>query len=124
MKINEDNGLENHILDLITNNKNIAISFVDSSYNKDSRACVEYFSNGKRIFENYVYEDKTSRGRMIVSSVSINMGRLGFKYIDRSMEDFYLELDEWLDLAKGCLTTIFEIIGDKNKENYKPIYSK
>lgn len=123
LKINEENELENYILDLIINNKNIAISFVDSSYNKDSRACVEYFSNGKRIFENYVYEDKTSRGRMIVSSVSINMGRLGFKYIDRSMEDFYLELDEWLDLAKGCLTTIFEIIGDKNKENYKVLFN-
>ena len=118
-----DNNLENHLLDLITTNKNVAIAFTNASYNIDSKSCVEYFGNGKRIFENYVYEDKTSKGRMIVSSVSINMGRLGFKYVGKNRKEFYLELDEWLDLSKNCLTTIFEIIGDKNKENYQVLFN-
>lgn len=122
-KLMSENSLQNRMFDLITNNKNIAISFVDSSYNKDNESCVEYFSNGKRVFENYVYETKTSKGRMIVSSVSVNMGRLGFKYENQDLNKFYLELDEWLDTAKGCLSTIFEIIGDKNKENYKFLFN-
>ncbi|MBE6138265.1 MAG: hypothetical protein E7173_00790 [Firmicutes bacterium] len=113
----------NKVSTLISENKNIAISFIDSSYNKDDKYDVEYFSNGKRVFENYVYEEKTSRGRMIVASVSINMGRLGFKYGGKPIAEFYTELDEWLDTAKSCLITIFEIIGDKNKENYKVLFN-
>lgn len=123
LKVSEESDLLNYITNLITLDKNIAVSFVDSSYNKDPKSCVEYFSNGKRVFENYVYEEKTSKGRMIVASVSVNMGRLGFKYENKSLTEFYLELDEWLDTAKGCLTTIFEIIGDKNKENYKVLFN-
>lgn len=123
LKLTSEHSLQNRMFDLIITNKNIAISFVDSSYNKDNDSCVEYFSNGKRVFENYVYEDKTSKGRMIVSSVSINMGRLGFKYENQDLKHFYLELNEWLDTAKGCLSTIFEIIGDKNKENYKFLFN-
>lgn len=124
-KINneKDINLLNQISTLIAMNKNIAVSFVDSSYNKDEKSCVEYFGNGKRVFENYVYEEKNSKGRMIVASVSINMGRLGFKYENKSLNDFYLELDEWLDTVKNCLTTIFEIIGDKNKENYSVLFN-
>lgn len=123
-KVNDetDISLLNQIATLISENKNIAISFVGTSYNSDDKACVEYFSNGKRVFENYVYEEKNSRGRMVVASVSVNMGRLGFKYENQNIKDFYIELDEWLDTAKNCLTTIFEIIGDKNKENYKVLF--
>ena len=123
LKVRGESNWLNQITNLVILDKNIAVSFVDSSYNKDSKSCVEYFSNGKRVFENYVYEEKTSTGRMIVASVSINMGRLGFRYENRNIKEFYLELDEWLDVAKNCLTTIFEIIGDKNKENYKVLFN-
>lgn len=123
IKISNENDFVDQITKLITENKNIGISFVESSYNKDDKSCVEYFSNGKRVFENYVYEEKNSKGRMIVASVSVNMGRLGFKYENDSLESFYNELDEWLDISKNCLTTIFEIIGDKNKENYKVLFN-
>lgn len=121
-KVTDNNTLLERITNLITEDKNIAVSFIDSSYNKDDKSCVEYFSNGKRVFENYVYEEKTSNGRMIVASVSVNMGRLGFKY-ENNQKDFYIELDEMLDTAKNCLVTIFEIIGDKNKENYKILFN-
>lgn len=118
-----DNKCLDKVTDLIITGKNIALSFVDSTYNKDSDNCIEYFSNGKRIFENPVYEEKGALGRMIVSSVSVNMSRLGFMYENKPLNDFYNKLDEILDLAKNCLVEIFETIGDKNKDNYQVIFN-
>lgn len=120
---NSNKDLLNKVSTLIANGKNIALSFTDTSYNYDSNNCIEYFSNGKRIFENDVYEEKRSKGRMIVASVSINMSRLGFKYENKKLEDFYLELDEWLDMSKNCLVNIFETMGNKNKNNYKILFN-
>jgi len=60
---------------------------------------------------------------MIVASVSVNMGRLGFRYENRNISDFYLALDGWMELAKNCLVNIFEIIGDKSKENYQILFN-
>lgn len=108
---------------LVVNGKNISFAFIDTKYNKTDNCHAEYFSNGKRIFDNPVYGDKSSTGRMIVSSVSINMGRLGFKYENKNIKDFYLELDELLDISKNCLVSIFETVGDKNKENYNIIFN-
>lgn len=106
--------------ELVVDSKNIAIANIDATYNGDN---IEYFSNGKRVFENYVYEEKESRGRMIVSSVSVNLGRLGFKYQNKNIDDFYLALDAWLEMSKNCLVNIFEIIGDKSKENYQILFN-
>lgn len=122
IKKEHNSELLNRVSKLIVDGKNIALSFVDSSYNADENSCVEYFSNGKRIFENPIYEEKSSNGRMIVSSVSVNMGRLGFKYSDKELKDFYLELDELLDIARNGLVSIFETIGDKSKDNYRIIF--
>ena len=108
---------------LVVNGKNISFAFIDTKYNRTDNCHAEYFSNGKRIFDNPVYGEKSSKGRMIVSSVSVNMGRLGFKYENRNIKDFYLELDELLDISKNCLVSIFETIGDKNKENYGIIFN-
>jgi len=108
---------------LVVNGKNISFAFIDTEYNKTDNIHVEYFSNGRRIFDNPVYGEKGSKGRMIVSSVSINMGRLGFKYENKDIKDFYLELDELLDISKNCLVSIFETIGDKSKENYSIIFN-
>lgn len=123
-KVRKEHNSEllNKVSKSILNRKNIAFSFTDSSYNTNSNACVEYFSNGKRIFENPIYEENGSCGRMIVSSVSINMGRLGFKYTDKNIKEFYLELDELLGIARNGLVSIFETIGDKSKDNYKIIF--
>lgn len=123
VKKEHNRELLNKVSKLVIDGKNIAFSFIDSSYNTDEDVCVEYFSNGKRIFENPIYEEKGSHGRMIVSSVSVNMGRLGFKYADKDLKDFYLELDELLDIARNGLVSIFETIGDKSKNNYKVIFN-
>ena len=118
--INQD--ILNKISLLIINNKNLVFSNIETSYNYDKDNNVEYFSNGKRIFENDVYEEKKSIGRMIIGSVSINMSRLGFKH-KNNIESFYLELDEWTETAKNCLTTIFETIGNKSKNNYNILFN-
>lgn len=124
-KIRKDNSLEllNEITDVIGKGKNVALSFVEASYNKDVSDEVEYFSDGRRIFENEFYDSKGSVGRMIISSVSINVGRLGFKYHNKNLNELLLELDEMLELSKNALLTIFEIMGNKYKENYRLVFN-
>jgi len=118
-----DLDLLTKVSDLIKEERNIALAFVENSYNSKNEVSARYFSTGKRIFENPIYEEYGTSGRMIVSSVSINMARLGFSYEDKNIKDFYIELDNLLELAKNCLTTIFEVIGDKSKENYRVIFN-
>lgn len=118
-----DPDLLKKVSNLIIDGKNLALAFVDNSYNKVDLEYAKYFSTGKRIFENPVYEEFGTTGRMIVSSVSVNMGRLGFIYENKDLNLFYDELDEVLETAKNCLITIFEAIGDKSKENYRVIFN-
>ena len=117
---NSNKDLLNKISSLVIEGKNMAISNLDASYNKNN---VEYFGNGHRILENYVYEEDEATGRMIVAAVSVNMGRLGFKYEGKDIKEFYLALDGWLEIAKNCLVNIFEIIGDKSKDNYQILFN-
>jgi len=125
-KIKKESNREiiNKITDLIFQDKNIALSNVSATYNKGLENEVEYFSNGRRIFENIFSEEKSSLGRMIVSSCSINVGRLGFKYANKDMDNFYKELKELLEITKNILVMIFETIGNKNKENYQIIFNE
>lgn len=106
---------------LILNKKNIVLSFCNSTYNKDLEL-VEYFGDGKRIFENYPTECKSSVGRMIVSSISINMARLGIICEGKKIDEFYKMYADVINLAKNGLLNIFEIIGDKTKKNYRELF--
>lgn len=117
---NSNKKLLNKVSSLIIEHKNISLCNTSSSYNANN---VEYFSNGHRVFDNYVYEEKESNGRMIVAAISINMGRLGFKYENKDIKDFYLAFDGWMEMAKNCLVNIFEIIGDKSKDNYQILFN-
>jgi len=123
VKKDTDTELLNKVGELIIDGKNIAFAFDEASYNKSEEEQVEYLSDGKRIFENPVYESIGSTGRMIVSSISINMGRLGLKYRGKSMREFYDNFDELLELSKNGLINIFEVIGDKTKKNYRVIFN-
>jgi len=118
-----DIDLLTKVATLIREEKNIQVAFIENSYNCKFGVSARYFSTGKRIFENPIYEECGTSGRMIVSSVSINMARLGFIHEDKNIKDFYSELDGLLELAKNCLITIFEVIGDKSKENYRVIFN-
>ena len=124
-KIRKNNNIElyNKIVETIESAKNVALSFIESSYNDDAENEVEYFSNGRRIFENELYDSRSSIGRMIVASVSVNMGRLGFEYKNKNLKDFYLEFDGMLELAKNVLLSIFENMGNKYKENYRFVFN-
>lgn len=124
-KIRKNNNIElyNKIVETIESGKNVALSFIESSYNDDAENEVEYFSNGRRIFENELYDSRSSIGRMIVASVSVNMGRLGFENKNKNLKDFYLEFDGMLELAKNVLLSIFENMGNKYKENYRFVFN-
>ena len=112
------------IASLIINGKNISLSFPRNSYNNDPNNEVEYFSNGLRVFENINEYERRSTGRMVVASTSINMARLGLKYLNNNnISNFYSELDSVLDLAKNELLLAFETIGNKNKENYQALFT-
>lgn len=119
----EVNGdLLKRICNLVLSKKNVAFSFCDTTYNKYKNELVEYFGDGKRIFENINAEEKCSTGRMIVTSISINMARLGITNENKSIEDFYKSYESLLNLTKNGLVNIFEIIGDKLKRNYREIF--
>lgn len=111
------------IASLIINQKNISLAFVDNSYNSQLENSAEYFANGMRIFENTNDNEYKGTGRMIVASTSINLARLGLKYTNKNLKDFYEELDQQLELAKNELLLSFETIGNKNKDNYLALFN-
>lgn len=125
-KINDDTDdtYLSKISSLIINKKNVYLSFPNASYNKDDNNDVEYFSNGLRIFESLNENEKSSNGRMIVTSTSINIARLGLKYLNnKSISNFYEELDQLLELTKNEMILAFETIGNKNKENFQVLFN-
>ena len=104
--LNLDDNYISKIASLIINQKNISLSFPKNSYNNDQFNEVEYFSTGLRIFENTNEYEKISTGRMVTTSTSINMARLGLKYLNKN--------EMLLD---------FETLGNKNKENYQILFN-
>ena len=115
IKGTEDINLEK-IFNLMEANKNILIQNINIDNGKS-----EYFSNGIKIYDNY-NDENSSEGRMIVSETSINIARLGIIYKDQTKKKFYEKLEEILDLVKSELLLMFEMIGNKSKENYKILF--
>ena len=115
-----DNNSDDHYLtkfaSLIINQKNISLAFTKNNN-------VEYFSNGMRIYENVNDTEYRANGRMIIASTSVNLARLGLKYINKDLKDFYEELDSQIELAKNELLLSFETIGNKSKENYTALFN-
>lgn len=109
----------NDIISLVTNQKNVTLLFISSEdvYN------LEYFSDGVKVYESASLDNNTSIGKLIVSSTSINLARLGLKYKDKKRELFYEELDGLLDLVKNQMLLIFENIGNKLKNNYQILFN-
>lgn len=122
IKKKNNDDLVKKICQLVIDKKNIAFAFCDATYNKDNREFVEYFGDGKRIFDSPNGNEKNSTGRMIISTISINMARLGIINKNNKLDDFYQQYLEFLLLAKNGLINIFEIIGDKTKKNYRGIF--
>jgi len=119
-----DDSYLSKIASLITNNKNISLSFPRNSYNSNESNEVEYFSNGLRVFENINGYERKSNGRMAIASTSINMARLGLRYLNNNnISNFYEELDKLLELTKNELLLAFETLGNKNKDNYQVLFN-
>lgn len=102
------------VLSLIINKKNICLNYI----NKNE---VEYFSTGKRIFENDNGEN-ISTGRSIIAETSLNLSRLGLKH-SKLNKEFYQELDDLIELIKNQLLFVFETIGDRLKNNYQILFN-
>lgn len=121
---NLDDMYLSKIASLIVNHKNVSLSFPSNSYNYDIKNEVEYFSDGIRIFENINDDERKANGRMVVARSSINMARLGLKYVNNNnVCNFYDELDDLLEFVKNELVILFETIGNKNKENYLALFN-
>lgn len=120
-KINKINEEELMIIySLIKKQKNIYILFENKSdtYEKEQ----EIFSTGERIYKNITKQENNSLGRMLLSTTTINLARLGIEYKDKNKKEFYKKLTEILEIVKNQLIQRFEIQGNKYKEDYKNLF--
>ncbi|HOP65963.1 MAG TPA: anaerobic ribonucleoside-triphosphate reductase, partial [Bacilli bacterium] len=124
--IKELEGLENvTTVYKITNGKDLLLEDVSKlvtlgkniSFNYLNKSNVEYFSDGKRIWENVIDKKETSMGRSIISKVSINLVRIALE--SKNINEFYHNLDTMLEFAKNELLQAFEYLSSKYKKNYK-----
>lgn len=105
-------------------------SFIDSSFNKgsyvegDYKTEVAYMGCRTRVFGNVAAPDKeiiTSRGNLSFST--INLPRIAIKHSPLlneagSIESFFNELDELMELVKKQLLQRYEIQGNKKVKNF------
>lgn len=116
-----------YISKLICLNKNIVITFIDTSYYKKLKRSdeykfeVEHFSNGDKITDNVYDRNYTSIGRMNIAKTSINLVRIALN--SKNIEDFYNNLSNTLDLVKNELLQEFDYISSKYKENFKYLFN-
>lgn len=112
-----DMELINQISTLLESGNSVFIHFVKA----DDQ--LEFFADGVRIFENTNDESHFSNGRMIVGSTSINLARLGLKYQNKDIGEFYNELSNIAEITKNELVLSFETIGAKSKEYYRTLFN-
>lgn len=121
-KINTINDEElKVVLDIIKKKKYVYILF--ESLGKDYKNELEVFSTGERIYSNVIKDTEQSIGRILLSTTSINLARLGLECKDQTKKIFYERLTEVLEIAKNQLVQRFEIQGNKYKENYQYLFS-
>ena len=111
--INDNEEINNLIIDNIKNKKEIHFIFEE---NKE----INYFSDGTKVYENINDLIQTSKGRTINSSATINLVRIALK--NKSIKDFYEELEKVMDLTKNALLQRYDLQANKYKENYNKIF--
>lgn len=112
-KLDKNKSIPYEILNPIIENKNISFSF-----DKD----VEYFSLGEKIFKNINNDMCTSIGRGILSTTSINLGRIGLLCKNKPKEEFYKILSDTLDFAKNQLIQRFELQANRLEKNFPNLF--
>ena len=107
------------ILEIINSGKEIYI--MNKPKEKESEEELELFSTGERIYENRINDKNRSRGRILLSTTSINLSRLGLEY-GNNKEKFYKKLEEVLEIVKSQLIQRLEIQSNKLKEEYRYLF--
>lgn len=109
---------------LVEKNKKITFSNLDSQYNAqyykegDFDTEVAYLRNGSRVIDNVVDKDKeVTSGRGILSSTTINLPRIALKHKD-NIDEFFIELEEKIELVKDQLLERMDIQGNKKVFNF------
>lgn len=125
-KINEDEL--KLIFDLIKHEKNILLLFEQSEVgivNQNGNILfneLEVFSTGERVYENVISEESSSLGRILLSTTSVNLARLGLEFKNKDISLFYDKLSDVLEVVKNQLVHRFELQGAKYKEDYKFLF--
>lgn len=101
------NYLEN-VIKLLCADKNISLTFDEA----------EYFSEGEKIIDS----NQNQLGRIILSTTTINLARLGLKYSKKDRCLFYKELEEVMELTKNQLLQRYEVQANKYRENFKYLF--
>lgn len=108
----------------------ITFSFLDSEFNKkgyiasDKDSEIAYTGNSIRVYENVVDKTKpTSIGRGNLSTVTINLPRLGLRFgkirnETTNLKAFFDELDNKMEKAKEILLERYEFQTDKRVYNF------
>lgn len=110
--------------ELVKNKKNICFEFLDASFNSqkykegDYNTEVAYLESGSRIIDNVIDEDKEIvPGRGILSTTTINLPRIALKHKE-NMDEFFIELNQKMELVKDQLLERLEIQGNKKVYNF------
>ena len=108
----------------------IEFSFLDAEFNKtgyiasDKDSEIAYMGNSIRVYENIVDKSKpTSIGRGNLSTVTINLPRLGLRFgkirnETTDLKAFFEELDNKMEKAKEILLDRYEFQTDKRVYNF------
>lgn len=102
--------------ELLSKQKNIILLFPKEENE-------EIFPTGERIYENINNERKTSMGRVLITSSTINLARLGLQS-NQNKEEFFESLSDTLELCKNQLLQRYDIIANKYKENYEYLFEQ
>ena len=110
--------------ELAEGRKSIYFSFLDTTFNKhaykegDFNTEVGYLEDGSRIIDNIVDEDKAvTSGRGDLSTTTINLPRIALKHKE-NLDEFFIELEQKMDLIKDQLLERLEIQGNKKVFNF------
>lgn len=110
--------------ELVKSKKNVCFEFLDASFNSqkykegDYNTEVAYLESGSRIIDNVIDEDKEIvPGRGILSTTTINLPRIALKHKE-NMDEFFIELNQKMELVKDQLLERLEIQGNKKVYNF------
>ena len=69
-----------------------------------------------------ISEESSSLGRILLSTTSVNLARLGLEFKNKDISLFYDKLSDVLEVVKNQLVHRFELQGGKYKEDYKHLF--